>query len=108
MFDVARALARMAGATRLTCAGANSREIACLAARDAQGHVHLIVANLSSSTRTARLDLLNVPSGRLNALTIDEQLARSTYTMQSGEPFTLRPFACLIATTATHETASRP
>lgn len=108
MFDVAQALARMAGATRLTCAGANPREIACVAARDAQGDVRLIVANLTDSMRTARLALRGVTSQQFQASMIDGTPTLSTVTLLQAEPFKLPPFACLIATTATPYAAARP
>jgi hypothetical protein len=105
MFDVAKALARMAGATRLVCAGVNPREIACVAARDAQGQLHLLIANLTDSRQEVRFDLRGITDAPLQALAIDEQ---SLQGKGSDEPFrllpaeqriTLNPFACVIATT---------
>ena len=106
MFDVAKALAGMAGATRLTCAGVNPREIACVAARDAQGQAHLIVANLTGSTRAARFDLRGMTSGELRAVMIDEASLRSKVNMSRAASLRLRPFACLIATTVTSDAAA--
>jgi len=105
MFDVAKALARMAGATRLVCAGVNLREIACVAARDAQGQLHLLIANLTDSRQEVRFDLRGITDAPLQALAIDEQ---SLQGKGSDEPFRLlpaeqriplNPFACVIATT---------
>ncbi|HWT37022.1 MAG TPA: hypothetical protein VN289_12105, partial [Paraburkholderia sp.] len=103
MFEVAKALARAAGARRLACAGVSPREIACVAARDARGQMHLMVANLTGSTHSIRLDLLGLARDPLHAMVVDgaslqgEKHAPSR--LSPGERMTLRPFACVIATT---------
>ncbi len=105
MFDVAKALARMAGATRLACAGANPREIACVAARDARGRLHWIVANLTGSPRSVRLDLHGIAGEPLrSAVVTGEQSVQGkgnveTPCLSPDKPVTLHPFACVIATT---------
>ena len=77
-----------------------------MAARDAQGQAHLIVANLTGSTRAARLDLRGLTSGGLRAVMIDEASLRSKVGMSRAASFRLRPFACLIATTVTSDAAA--
>jgi hypothetical protein len=99
MFDVAKVLARMAGAMRLACTGVDPSEVACVAARDAHGHLHLLLANLTGSNRSVRLDLQDP----LQAVVIDEvslQGQKHTPLQLSGaERIALRPFACVLATT---------
>ncbi|SIT51528.1 conserved hypothetical protein [Paraburkholderia piptadeniae] len=99
MFKVAKALARMAGATRLMCVGVNPREIACVAARDAYGHIHLVIANLTDASHAVRLDLRDMIRGSLDAVVIDEVSPQGREKrLASGERIEVRPFACLIAT----------
>ncbi|MEX3934880.1 hypothetical protein AB4Y32_24340 [Paraburkholderia phymatum] len=98
MFEVAKALARMAGATRLMCTGVNPREIACVAARDAHGQIHLVIANLTDAARAVRLDLRDMIRGSLDAIVIDEvSLHGREKRIAYGERIELRPFACLMA-----------
>ncbi|MBN3756185.1 hypothetical protein G3N95_24815 [Paraburkholderia sp. Tr-20389] len=100
MLDVAKALARMAGATRLACAGVNPREIACVAARNARGQIHLVIANLTGSTCFVRLDLYGDP---LHVAMIDAMSLQhgnnTPLRLHGAEPIALRPFACVIAST---------
>jgi hypothetical protein len=93
----------MAGAARLGCAGVNPREVACVAARGARGHVHLVIANLTASPVSIRLDLPDATRGPLQAVVIDEVSLPGgqpmPLRMSAAERIALRPFACVLATT---------
>jgi hypothetical protein len=104
LFQVAKALAGMAGAARLISIGGDDARIACVAAQHADGAVELILANLTSETRKVRLAFDTATSNPLRATSLDEhtlsgpQDAQATWRLASGAAMTLRPFACVIAT----------
>jgi D-apionolactonase len=105
MFHVARALAGMAGAARLPVMG-GAEGVACLAGRHANGAVGLVVANLTDEERRIQLELAGSKGTLLEALSIDERWAGDPrgapgpWRWMAGEPVTLRPFACLIASSS--------
>lgn len=112
-FHVAKALARMGGMRRLHCEGGDPRQIACVAARDDDGGVRLLVANLTDVTQTVRFELRGTTRGDPKALLLDEESAwaaavptATTATLTDkpvslAQPITLRPFAILIASPET-------
>jgi hypothetical protein len=105
VFHVAKALARMAGMTRLRCEGVDPRKIACVAARDDDRGVRLLVANLTDVTQTVRFDLRGTArNGSTPALLDDESAWQAAHAasladkpFSFAQTFTLRPFAILIA-----------
>jgi hypothetical protein len=109
-FHVAYALAQMAGATRLHCAH-ESRAIACIAARDVQGRVHMLLANLTDTARTIKLDTGVKQISESHVTRIDENFVLdietasiATQAISLSQPVTLPPFACLIAVSEAAET----
>jgi D-apionolactonase len=104
-FHIARALAQMAGATRLHCTH-ESRDIACIASRDVNGRMHLLLANLTDTTRTVTIDTGVKQTAEWIAARIDEHCAHDIETAPAiaraipislSQPVTLPPFACLVA-----------
>jgi D-apionolactonase len=102
-FHVAKALAGMAGATRLPVTGGGAQGVACVAVRHANGVLGLVIANLTDEERRLQFELAGSEGAPLDALSIDErwvghpQEAPGSQRLMAGEPVTLRPFACLIA-----------
>jgi D-apionolactonase len=110
-FHVARALAQMAGATRLHCT-LESRDLACIASRDVKGRMHLLLANLADTARTVTLDTGVKQTAMWFATRIDEHSAReietapiATQPISLSQPVALPPFACLIATSEATQTS---
>jgi hypothetical protein len=107
-FHVAKALARMSGMTRLRITGIDPREIACVAARDSNGRVQLLVANLTDVPRSVRFELRGVARGHFKGALLDERSALAATHATSladlplsfAQPITLRPFAVLFAESA--------
>ncbi|MEM5422324.1 D-apionate lactonase [Paraburkholderia ferrariae] len=104
VLDVAKALARMAGASRLhvTRSGHVAR-IACLAGRHADGAIELVLANLTSEPREVQLEFDEAIPTSLQATSLDECTlgggadAPGPWTLSPGVAMTLRPFACVFA-----------
>ncbi|MCX5541028.1 hypothetical protein M3A49_16230 [Paraburkholderia sp. CNPSo 3076] len=104
VLDVAKALARMAGAARLRVTGSGAAAgIACLAARHADGAIELVLANLTSEPREVQLEFDETVHTSLQATSLDEWTlsgrpdAPLPWTLSPGVPVTLRPFACVFA-----------
>jgi D-apionolactonase len=104
-FHIARALAEMAGATRLQCS-ADSRDIACIASRDVSGRIRLLVANLTDTGRAVTIDAGVKQTGEWLATRIDEDTVHDAETasltakpIALSQPLTLPPFACVVAAT---------
>ncbi|TDN62265.1 hypothetical protein [Paraburkholderia sp. BL10I2N1] len=103
MYAVARALAAMSGSNRLpvAVAAAERSAIACIAARDAQGRIRVVVANLTDRARTVRLTLHGADVS-LDAFASDEETVRQTDAMRGAasveltRPVLLRPYAFVI------------
>ncbi|MBB5496639.1 hypothetical protein [Paraburkholderia sp. MM5384-R2] len=103
MYAVARALAAMSGSDRLpvAVAAAERSAIACIAARDPQGRIRVVVANLTDRARTVRLTLRG-GGVSLDALISDEETVRGTDVMRGAasaeltRPVLLRPYAFVI------------
>ncbi|MEX3855270.1 hypothetical protein AB3X94_14555 [Paraburkholderia sp. BR10923] len=103
MYGVARALAAMSGSHRLPVAvrAAEPSAVACIAARDAQGRIRIVVANLTDRARTVRLTFRgrDVP---LDAFISDEETVRAAGDMRGSasvelaRPVVLRPYAFVI------------
>jgi D-apionolactonase len=106
MFPVAKALSRMSGAERLRPTGSRLGSVACVAGRHADGTLSLVVANLTSDTHVIRFEPAAGLEAPLDALSIDESWAgglpeaRRPRRLTPGEPVTLRPFACVIASSS--------
>ncbi|SAK46233.1 hypothetical protein AWB79_01096 [Caballeronia hypogeia] len=96
MFAVARALAAMAGWNRIAAVSNDRAGIACVAARNAQGQMRVVIANLTGKPRELRLEFRNVDAS-FEALLIDEEGARETE-IDTPRPILLRPYACMIST----------
>ena len=104
VFDVAKALARMAGAPRLrVTASGDAAGIACLAARHADGTIELVLANLTSEPGDVQLEFDETMCAPLRAVSLDECTlsgrpeARAPWTLPPRGALTLRPFACVFA-----------
>ncbi|WP_321931458.1 D-apionate lactonase [Paraburkholderia guartelaensis] len=104
VFDVAKALVRVAGATRLhVTRSGDAARIACLAVRHADGAIELVLANLTSEPREVQLEFDEAIHTSLHATSLDEYTlngrpgAPSPWTLSPGVPVTLRPFACVFA-----------
>jgi D-apionolactonase len=104
VLHVAKALARMAGAVRLrVTGGGDGTGIACLAARHADGAMALVLANLTSEPHDVRLEFDEAMHTSLRATCLDEGTlsghpgAPEPWTLTPGVPVTLRPFACVLA-----------
>ncbi|WP_233848789.1 D-apionate lactonase [Paraburkholderia sp. HD33-4] len=103
MYAVARALAAMSGSDRLavSVAGAERSAIACVAARDAQGRIRIVVANLTDRARTVRLTLSG-GDACLDAFISDEEtvgqsdVMRGRASVELTRPVLLRPYAFAI------------
>jgi len=105
MFHVAAAMARMAGATRLPCRAASPREVACFGARDAQGRMRLIVANLTADQRTVCLTFSGGSvAADMSLSTLDEasfdaaqdgRIPVDRLSLVSDSVLSLKPFACM-------------
>jgi hypothetical protein len=107
VFHVAAAMARMAGASRLLCRSERPLEIACFGAHSVDGHLRVIVANLTPESRTVMLNLHGTQlSEGLGVATLDEQSVkqarpaevhpwRAERARDASALLTLRPFACV-------------
>ncbi|APA89710.1 hypothetical protein BJG93_30025 (plasmid) [Paraburkholderia sprentiae WSM5005] len=103
MYEVARALAAMAGSDRLAVAvaAAERSAIACLAARDAQERIRIVIANLTDSEREVRLTLRG-GTVSFHAFICDEKTVREKDVMpvpaqvDLTRPVLLRPYAFVI------------
>ncbi|HZZ03930.1 D-apionate lactonase [Paraburkholderia sp.] len=103
-FHIAAALARMAGLSRLPCRSERPRDVACFGARDAEGSLRLIIANLTPEKRTVRLNpgRGHIP-GDMSLATLDESSAGQARAghvpadrISPGcDTFVLNPFACV-------------
>ncbi|HEY4804315.1 MAG TPA: hypothetical protein VIH96_17015 [Paraburkholderia sp.] len=100
IFAVAMALSRMAGASRLRVTrSGDAARVACLAARHADGTIELVLANLSDAPREVQFEF----GQALRATCLDESTVaglrepHAPWNLLSGEPLTLRPFACVMA-----------
>ncbi|MGF6875178.1 D-apionate lactonase [Paraburkholderia sp. MM5477-R1] len=104
-FHVARALADMGGLDRLRVAVGDSREIACVAARDAGGAIRLLAANLTDATRSVRFAWNGPAPGAGDAAMLDEcsvgaaagAAALDGKPLDVARPVTLRPYVVVIA-----------
>ncbi|MGF6971464.1 hypothetical protein OKW43_008559 [Paraburkholderia sp. WC7.3g] len=104
MFAVARVLAAMSGSDRLpvAVAAAQRSAIACIAARDTQGRIRVVVANLTDRAHTVRLTLVG-GTASFHASILDEETVRDTDVMPCParaeliRPVLLRPYALVIA-----------
>jgi hypothetical protein len=103
LFQIAKALAGMAGAARLVTTGGGDGRIACVAAQHADGAVDLLLANLTSEAREVELAFNAATSKPLRAVSLDEhtlsgaQNAHASWCLASGSAVALRPFGCIIA-----------
>ncbi|MCP3716329.1 hypothetical protein [Paraburkholderia sp. CNPSo 3281] len=104
VLDIAKALARMAGAARLRVTGSGAAAgIACLTARHADGAIEIVLANLTSEPREVQIELDEAIHTSLQATRLDECTlsgrpdAPTPWTLSPGVPVTLRPFACVFA-----------
>jgi D-apionolactonase len=99
IYAVARVLAAMSGSDRLpvAVAAAQRSAIACIAARDGQGRVRVVVANLTDRAHTVRLTLRG-GTVSFHALISDEEtdVMRSPARVELTRPVLLRPYAFLI------------
>ncbi|MEX3940077.1 hypothetical protein AB4Y44_11120 [Paraburkholderia sp. BR10937] len=104
VFDVAKALARVAGAARLRVTrSGDAVRIACVAVRHADGAIELVLANLTSEPREVQLEFDEAIRTSLHATSLDERTligrpgATSPWTLSPGVPVALLPFACVFA-----------
>ncbi|MEM5318388.1 hypothetical protein [Paraburkholderia sp. JHI869] len=106
LLHVAKALARMAGATRLHVVHGDAARAVCLAARHANGAIELVLANLTSEACEVRLtfDETLTTHAPLRATRVDESTfsvapnACEPWWLARGEAVSLRPYGCVIAT----------
>jgi D-apionolactonase len=89
----------MAGAVRCVVEGVDAARIACVAARDAQGHVRIVVANLTDEACDMRLRVEHARGDALHVGFLGSG-AGTTKTALRDAAFTLDPYAVLIATSA--------
>ena len=104
VLDVAKALARMSGAECLQVTQSNdAASIACLVSRHEDGTIELLLANLTSEPREVQLEFDEAMRMPLHAISLDESTlsgrpdASRQWTLSPGVPVTLRPFACVFA-----------
>ncbi|MBT2792829.1 D-apionate lactonase [Paraburkholderia strydomiana] len=92
MFHVAKALARMAGAARLHCDAGHAGEVMCIAARDARGNLHVLLANTTPDTQTFKLELIGSEGSAdgLKAAFLDED---SVPWATTADALVYRPFS---------------
>jgi hypothetical protein len=85
----------------LRASGDNTSGIACVPARDANGKLSLIVANLTSDTRTVRLQFDDEAHAQsFTVRMIDESWPTCAQEQRNrDDPITLRAYACAIAST---------
>jgi hypothetical protein len=103
MYAVARVLAAMSGSDRLYVAVAEAERsaIACIVARDAQGLIRVVVANLTDRARTVRL-MLREGGAPCHAFITDEETVGETHGRRGParvdltHPVSLRPYAFAI------------
>jgi len=103
-FHVASAIARMAGANRLHCRPESPRDVAGFGAREGDGRLRLVIANLTAESRTVRLHFGGgPPPENVGVSVLDERSIERLRqgnvlpdrVMRSPDVLTLRPFACV-------------